>query len=106
MEQTNPGQPGPKPQSEVMCFACGTALYTHEIGAQIVGMTIDYENRVTLPNTQYYLCDECKRKAEEFLAGGLQKAIERREKLAARIKTLDLTGIDPGPEDTDIIIGS
>lgn len=74
----------------VFCFACGSALYQHEISAQITGQTVDYNERIAIQNTNYYLCNECLEKSKVFLNGGMKKAIERREEQRNKLQEIDM----------------
>ena len=77
---------------EVMCFACGMPLKRQEIAVQITGQTVDFEERIAIQNTNYELCTECAEKSRAYMAGGMKKAIERREAPKTQLQTIDLSG--------------
>ena len=75
----------------VFCFSCGSALYQHEIAGQITGQTVDYNERIAIQNTNYYLCNECLEKSKAFLTGGMKMAIERREEQQQKLQEIDMS---------------
>ena len=75
------------------CFACGSALYQHEIAAQITGQTVDFDERIAIQNTNYFFCRECLLKSKDYLQQGMSKAVERREEQKSRLQEIDLSDI-------------
>jgi len=81
----------PKEIYQSMCLSCGMAIKTHEIAVQITGQTIDFNERIAIQNTNYYLCSECSEKSKSYLSGGMKRAIERRNDLRDKCAEIDLS---------------
>jgi hypothetical protein len=86
---------------QALCLSCGMAIKTQEIAVQITGQTIDFNERIAIQNTNYYLCSECSEKSKAYLSGGMKKATERRNDLKAQCQEIDLNGFNGA-----MIIGS
>ena len=86
---------------KAMCLSCGMPLKTHEISVQITGQTIDFNERLAIQGTNYFLCSECSERSKDHLSGGMKRAIERRNGLRDICQEIDLRESDKA-----MIIGS
>ena len=85
-----------------MCFSCGMAITTQETATQITGTTVDFIDRLLIGNTEYFMCTQCSERIKEYISGGMEKAVQRREQQIADLQEIDLTDLQAH----GLIIGS
>jgi len=67
-------------QFETYCQVCGIALLKNEIGGEINGDFVDYNQR-KIGHIDSVFCIECWSKLMEVSDGGMSAAIQKRKKL-------------------------